>query len=58
MNLRLLNEGATVLLFAIVFIVVLKDMMNWLYGLAGLIAFSLLLLAAIKIYKDVRKKRS
>jgi protoporphyrinogen IX oxidase len=55
MQLRLWNEVATVFLVAIVFIVVTKDLTNWMWGLSGMLVFSLALLAAIKIYKGMRK---
>lgn len=56
-QLRLWNELATVILFAIVFIVVLKSATNWIYGLVGLILFSLMLMLAVKLYKRMRLKR-
>lgn len=54
-QLRLWNEVATIFLVTIVFIVVMKDLTNWLYGLAGLVVFSLALLAGIWVYKRLRK---
>jgi putative membrane protein len=54
-QLRLWNELATVILFAIVFIVVLKSATNWIYGLVGLVLFSLMLMLAVKHYKRMRK---
>ncbi len=53
-KLRLWNEVATLFLVAIVFIVVLKDQGNWLWGIVGLVIFAVLLMIAINIY---RKKR-
>ncbi|RYF90401.1 MAG: CopD family protein [Chitinophagaceae bacterium] len=55
-KLRLWNEVATVLLVAIVFTVVLKSAVNWIYGLIGLIIFSGVIMAAVKWYKHYRKK--
>lgn len=57
-QLRLWNEVATIILFAIVFIVILKSAVNWIYGLVGLIALSVLLMIAVKIYKRYRNKAS
>ena len=54
-GLRLWNEVTTLLLFAIVFIVVLKEQGNWLWGALGLVIFAVLLFMAIVIY---RKKRT
>lgn len=55
-QLRLWNEAATVLLFAIVFLIVLKSLMDMVWGLAGLIILSVLLMIAIKLYKKKREK--
>lgn len=55
MQLRIWNEVATLFLVAIVFLVVVKDGLVWTQALGGLFAFILVLLAAIKIYKKVRK---
>lgn len=56
MNLRLWNELATVILFAIVFIVVLKSAISWIYGLVGLFLFLVMLMIAVKLYKKLRDK--
>lgn len=53
-QLRVWNEVATIFLVAIVFLVELQHATNWLYGLGGLIAFTVLLMLAIKIYKAIR----
>lgn len=55
-QLRLWNEVATILLVAIVFTVILKSAVNWIYGLIGLIIFSAIIMAAVKIYKKYREK--
>lgn len=55
-QLRLWNEVATVLLVAIVFTVTLKNAVDWVYGLVGLIAFSIVIMTAVKIYKRYREK--
>lgn len=57
-QLRLWNEVATVLLVAIVFTVVLKSAVNWIYGLIGLIIFSGVIMTAVKLYKNYRKKHN
>lgn len=54
---RLWNEGATMLLFAIVFLAILKNTFNWLYGLAGLFVLALLIMLGIRVYKTYREKR-
>ncbi|WP_026236084.1 CopD family protein [Echinicola pacifica] len=53
-QLRLWNEGATLLLFAIVFLIVLKNMADMAWGMAGLVGLSLLLMIGIKVYKRYR----
>ena len=56
-QLRLWNEAATVILFAIVFLAVLKDSLNWLFGVIGLILFAVILMIAVKLYKHFRTKK-
>jgi len=53
---RLFNEGATLLLFAIVFLAVLKNAINWIYGVVGIVLFSVLLMLGYKFYKRIREK--
>ncbi len=53
---RIWNEGATLLLFAIVFLVILKDSLHWITGLLGLIGLALVLFLGIKLYKKTRKE--
>ncbi|MES2378614.1 MAG: CopD family protein [Bacteroidota bacterium] len=56
-QLRLWNELATLILFAIVFLVVLKNSLNWIFGVVGIVAFSIVLMMAVKIYKRFREKK-
>lgn len=53
---RLWNEGATLILFAVVFLIIVRDAINWIYGVLGIIAFSILLMLGYKFYKKVREK--
>jgi len=57
-KLRLFNEVATVLLFAIVFTVVLKSALNWIFGVLGLLILSIALMMAVKLYKKYRNKKA
>jgi putative membrane protein len=57
-QLRLWNELATIILVAIVFTVVLKSTIDWLYGLIGLLVFATVIMLAVKWYKSYRKKRA
>jgi putative membrane protein len=53
---RIWNEVATIILIAIVFLVVLKNSFDWIYGVIGIIGVSLLLMIGIKLYKRIREK--
>ena len=55
-QLRLWNELATIFLVAIVFTVILKSAVDWIYGLTGLVVFSVVIMSAVKIYKYYRLK--
>lgn len=55
-RLRIWNEVATILLFAIVFLVVLKTTISWAWGVVSIISFGAVLVLAIKIYKKKRGK--
>jgi protoporphyrinogen IX oxidase len=54
MQLRMWNEVATVLLFAIVFLIVLKSLISVVWGIVGLLGLSILMMVGIKWYKKVR----
>ncbi|WP_438961346.1 CopD family protein [Nonlabens sp.] len=54
-GMRLYNEGATLILFAVIFLVILRSAINWIYGLVGLFALAGLLMILFKIYKRYRK---
>lgn len=56
MQLRIFNEAATLILFAIVFLIVLKNELSWIWGTMGLISFAIVLMIAIKLYKRLRSK--
>lgn len=53
---RLFNEVPTLILFSVVFLVILKDGVNWIYGTVGIILFAILLMMGYKIYKRIREK--
>ena len=55
-QMRLWNEVATLILFAIVFLVILKNAINWIYGVVGIFVLVGLLMLGIKVYKRVREK--
>jgi len=53
---RIWNEGATLILFAVVFLAILKNAFNWVYGVAGIMVLGVLLMLGIRIYKGIREK--
>lgn len=53
---RLWNEGATFILFAVVFLVLLKSAFNWIFGVIGIFVLGLLLMLGFKLYKSIRDK--
>lgn len=57
MQLRLWNEVATIFLFSIVFLVVLKNSVDWIWGVLGLIAFAVIIMSAVKIVKKLRESK-
>ena len=54
-QLRTWNEVATLFLISIVMLAVVKQLLSVVWGIVVLIAFSVVLLFAIKIYKNYRK---
>ena len=54
-QLRLWNELATLFLVIIVMLAVVKQMLNVAWGIAGLFAFAIVLMIAVKLYKKYRK---
>lgn len=54
---RIWNEVATLFLVAIVFLIVMKNEVDWVYGTVGFVLFGILLMIAIKIYKKLREKK-
>jgi len=56
-KLRIWNEMATVILFAVVFLVTLKSAISWVWGVVGIILFGVLLMLAIRTYKKLREKK-
>ena len=53
---RIWNEGATLILFAVIFLVVLKSAINWIFGVVGIILLGILLMLGIRLYKRIRDK--
>lgn len=55
---RILNEGATLLLIAIVFVIVLRSAIDWIWGMIGLMGLAVVLMLAIRLYKRIRTKNN
>ncbi len=53
---RLWNEGATFILFAVVFLIILKSAIDWVFGIIGMIVLGILIMLGFKIYKNIRSK--
>jgi putative membrane protein len=54
-NLRIWNEAATIFLVAIVMLATVKQSISFVWGLVGLVGFVIILISAIKIYKNLRR---
>jgi len=57
MQLRILNEVATLILISVVFLIVLKNQLDWIKGTVGFVLVTVALTIAIKGYKKLREKK-
>lgn len=55
-QMRIWNEGATIILFAVIFLVIVRDALNWIYGVLSIFILGILLMLGIKLYKKIRSK--
>jgi protoporphyrinogen IX oxidase len=55
-GMRLFNEGATIILFAVIFLVILRNALDWIYGVTGIILLSVILMLGFKMYERIRSK--
>ncbi|WP_341216395.1 CopD family protein [uncultured Wocania sp.] len=53
---RIWNEGATFILFAVIFLVILKSAISWMFGVVGIIILGVLIMLGFKLYKNIRDK--
>ena len=53
-GLRVFNEVATLLLVAIVFVIVFRDTISFLWGIAGMVGLGAVMMVAIKLYRKGR----
>ena len=56
--LRIWNEVATIILFACVFLVILKTSFGWIFGVLGIVSVSVLLMLGVKLYKKIRTRNN
>ncbi len=54
---RLFNEVATIILFAIIFLVIVRHEVNWIFGVLGIISLSVILMILVKLYKRYRENK-
>lgn len=53
---RIWNEGATLILFAVIFLVLVKSAINWIFGVVGIFVLAILLMLGIRLYKNIRDR--
>jgi len=53
---RIYNEGSTLILFSVVFLVIVKSALNWIFGVLALFLLAVLLMLGIRLYKRIRDK--
>ena len=56
-KMRIWNEVATIVLFAVVFLAILKTSIGWVFGLIGIVALGVLIMIGVKAYKNYRLKK-
>lgn len=57
-QMRMWNEGSTIILFSVIFLVIVRDAVNWIYGVIGILSLAVVLMLGIKLYKRIRDKNS
>lgn len=55
---RVWNEVTTIILFSVVFLVILKDSLNWIFGVVGIFVLAIVLMLGIRLYKRIREKNN
>ena len=45
-----------ILLFAVIFLVLVKSAINWIFGVIGILVLGILLMLGFKVYKRIRDK--
>ncbi|APG60870.1 CopD family protein [Christiangramia salexigens] len=55
-SMRIWNEGSTLILFSVIFLVIVRDSINWIFGVVGIFLLAIILMLGIKLYKRIRAK--
>lgn len=55
-QMRLWNEVSTLILFAVIFLVIIRDALDWIYGVVGIFILAGMLMLGIKVYKRIRSR--
>ncbi|WP_026913575.1 CopD family protein [Christiangramia portivictoriae] len=55
-GMRIWNEGSTLILFSVIFLVIVRDAINWIYGVLGIFVLGIMLMLGIKLYKGIRSR--
>lgn len=55
-GMRIWNEGTTLILFSVIFLVILRNAINWIYGVIGLFLLAAILMVGFKMYQRIRRK--
>lgn len=56
-QMRIWNEVSTIILIAVVFLIVKKDQISWIWGILGIVGTSVVLMIAIQLYKKYRNQK-
>lgn len=54
-QLRVWNEVSTIILVSVVFLIVVKNQISWIWGTVGIVGLAVMLMLGIKIYKRIRQ---
>jgi protoporphyrinogen IX oxidase len=54
---RVWNEIATLFLVAIIFLIIMKNEFNWIWGTLGFVVFGIVLMISIRLYKRLRDRK-
>ena len=56
-RLRIFNEVATIILISVVFLIVLKNQLDWIKGTLGFVCVTVVLMIAVQAYKKIRERK-